>query len=74
MNPNHIPRRRMGDDGKWIIEGPPIDWAVELQRQSEYLRKICNDTWPNGRPLYTPKIREWARKKLEELGEGDETP
>ena len=79
MNANHIPRRRMGDDGKWIVEGPPIDLPLGqthllAQRQIKNLRSILTATWPNGRPSYTQDAREWARKKLKELGEGDETP
>ena len=70
---NHIPRRRMGDDGKWIIEGPQIDSAAERQWQIKSLRKILTATWPNGRLLYTADLRELALQKLKELGEGDET-
>ena len=64
----------MGDDGKWIIQGPQIDPAVERQRQIKSLRSILTATWANGRPSYTQEVREWADKKLKELGEGDETP
>lgn len=70
-----FPTRRLGEDGKWIHETPPVvpiapvDPAVERQASIDYMREIWNAKSPNGKPAYMPGTRERARQRLEELGE-----
>ena len=64
-----FPRRKLNDDGEWIIETPPVDPVAARQHSIEYWRQILTSKYPDGRPGSTPDAREQARQKLEELGE-----
>ena len=62
-----FPRRRMDDDGKWIIEQPLMDPAVERQRAIDHCRGVLAATLPSGNPAYLKETRDQARQKLQEL-------
>ena len=65
-----FPTRKLGEDGKWILEEPPVDSPAEIRAYAiKYWRGILTHTFPDGRPGYSVEAREQALQKLEELGE-----
>ena len=66
-----FPRRRMDDQGNWIVEEPPSD--PESDRQFAIAR--CRDTLdakhPDGSPAYTAEARARAADRLKELEGGN---
>ena len=70
MTDLQFPRRRMDDNGNWVIESPPSDPVADRQHAVDYWQRILNDTWPDGTPAYTAEARELAARELKLMGAG----